>query len=97
MHSYVDLFFSPEAVSPLEIADRIRKHSGLSFVIGPHDLAFEWRTVEEFHETLGKVHQCLKGTGVLYRIETVAEEPAYIEPIPWPPPLARGHATHPGF
>jgi hypothetical protein len=97
MHTYVDLYFAPEGVSPLEIADRVRKAAGLSFIIGPHDLAFEWTTIEQFHELLGKIHAALRGTGVVYRVETVAEEPAFIEPIPWPPPLSRGHATHPGF
>jgi hypothetical protein len=97
MHTYIDLYFAPEGVSPLDIADRVRKASGLSFIIGPHDLAFEWTTIEEFHDILGKIHIALRGTGVVYRVETIAEEPAFIEPIPWPPPLSRGHATHPGF
>jgi hypothetical protein len=97
MHSYIDLYFSPDGVSPLDIADRLRATAGLSFVVGSHDLAFEWDTVEQFRATLSKVHDGLKGTGVLYRVETVAEEPSYVEPIPWPPLLPRSPPTHPGF
>ncbi len=97
MHTFVDLYFSPEGVSPLDIADRVRKASGLSFIVGPHDLVFEWTTVDEFRDILGKIHTALKGTGVLYRVESVAEEPPVVEAMPWPPPLPRSPATHPGF
>jgi len=97
MHSYIDLYFTPESVSPIEIADRVKRVAGLSFIIGPHDLVFEWRTDAEFHERLSGVHAALKGTGVLYRVETIADEPGFVEPVPWPPPLTRGDAIHPGF
>ncbi len=97
MRTYIDLYFSPEAVSPTEIGERIQKASGLSFIRGAHDLIFEWSTIDEFHEILGRVHTALAGTGVLYRVETVTEEPAFVEPIPWAPPLSNGQGTHPAF
>jgi hypothetical protein len=97
MHSYIDLYFSPEGVSPLDVSDRLRAMAGLSFVVGSHDLAFEWDTVDQFRATLGKIHAALKGTGVIYRVETVAEEPAFVDPVPWPPMLPHHPATHPGF
>jgi hypothetical protein len=97
MHSYIDLFFTPESLSPLEISKRVHAHAGLSFIIGPHDLAFEWKTEEEFHALLSKVHDALKGTGVFYRVETIAEDPAFIEPIPWPPPMPRNDPFHPAY
>jgi hypothetical protein len=97
MHSYIDLYFAPDGVSPLEIADRLRMAAGLSFIMGPHDLAFEWTNVEEFREMLARVHAALRGTGVTYRVETVSEEPAFVEPIPWPPPAGSTPASHPGF
>ncbi len=97
MHSYVDLYFSAESLSPLEISKRLKKEAGLSFIIGPHDLAFEWQTEEEFHRRLLQVREALKGTGVLYRVETVRDDPAFIEPIPWPPPLPRNDAIHPAY
>ncbi|HTS33701.1 MAG TPA: hypothetical protein VMI55_07195 [Thermoplasmata archaeon] len=97
MHSYVDLFFAPEGTSPLDVSERLRKHTGLSFIIGPHDLAFEWRTMEEFRDHLAKIHAALQGTGVLYRVETVPDEPAFVDPVPWPPPISRGPTPHPGY
>jgi hypothetical protein len=96
MHSYVDLYFTPDSVSPLEISKRLKKESGLSFIIGPHDLAFEWTTEEQFRQVLEKVHTALKGTGVFYRIETVPEEPAFVDPVPWPA-LPSAERFHPAY
>jgi hypothetical protein len=97
MHSYVDLYFTPETLPPLEISKRLSGVAGLSFIIGPHDLAFEWKTEEEFHSRISKIHTALKGTGVLYRVETVPQEPAFVDPLPWPPPLPRNDAIHPAY
>ena len=97
MHSYVDLYFTPESLAPREIARRLREAAGLAFIIGPHDLAFEWRTEEEFHERIGHVHAALKGTGVFYRIETVSDDPRYVEPVPWPPSLPQRDPIHPAY
>ncbi len=97
MHSYIDLYFTPESLPPLEISKRLRKAADLAFIIGPHDLAFEWQTEEEFHERIGRVHRALKGTGVFYRVETVSDDPRYIEPVPWPPPISRGDPVHPAY
>jgi hypothetical protein len=98
VHTFIDLYFAPESVSPLDLAARIRESTGLEFIIGPHDLAFEWSTVEEFRATLARLHGALKGSGVLYRVETAADEPTYVEPVPWPPPIRdRGPAHHPAY
>jgi len=97
MHSYVDLYFAPEGVSPLEVSERLRQIAGLSFIIGPHDLAFEWKTVEEFREQLQRIHGALRGMGVMYRIETVPDDPGFVEPVPWPPPINRSATQHPGY
>jgi hypothetical protein len=97
MHSYIDLYFTSEGVTPLEISDRVRAAAGLEFIIGPHDITFEWHTVEEFRAKLGKVHAALKGTGVFYRIETVSDEPGFVEPVVWPPLAGPDSRTHPGY
>jgi len=97
MHSYVDLYFTPESVSPLVISDRLRSVAGLSFIIGPHDLVFEWDHEKEFQERISKVHDALKGTGILYRVHTVEDHNGFVEPIPWPPPMPRRDPEHPGF
>jgi hypothetical protein len=98
MHSYIDLYFAPENVSPLDLAERLRARAGLEFIIGSHDLAFDWETVDEFRRTLASVHEALKGTGVLYRVETVHDEPSFVEPMPWPPPIRdKGPVHHPAY
>jgi hypothetical protein len=97
MHSYIDLFFASNGVSPLEISDRIRAMAGLEFIIGPHDIAFEWHTVEQFRTRLAKVHEALQGTGVFYRIETITDEPGFVEPVVWPPPAVQHNTVHPGY
>jgi len=96
MHSYIDLYFAAEGVSPLEISDRVRAAAGLAFIIGPHDIAFEWSTVEEFRDRLSMIHAALHGTGVFYRIETVSDEPSFVDPVVWPP-IVRTGPTHPGY
>ncbi len=97
MHSYIDLYFSANSVSPLEVSDRIRATASMEFIIGPHDIAFEWHTVEEFRTKLAKVHAALKDTGVFYRIETVTDEPGFVEPVVWPPPAMNSNTVHPGY
>jgi hypothetical protein len=99
LRSFVDLYFAPGPVTPLEIAERIRGATGLSFVQGPHDLVFEWSTVEEFRALLAKLHEALRGSGAFYRVETVAEEEGvgFVAPLPWPPTLPRSPPSHPGF
>ena len=95
MRSYIDLYFAPGDVRQLEIADRLRASTGLGFVRGPHDLAFDWSTVAEFRGMLDRVHAALRGTGAFYRVETVDEEPGFGPPVPWP--AAPGPGRHPGF
>ena len=95
MRTYIDLYFAPESASPLDLARRIRERAGLGFIIGPHDLAFDRTTVDEFRSTLARLHDALKGSGALYRVETVPEEPTFVEPVPWPPPLRPGGPAQP--
>ncbi len=96
MHSYVDLYFTPDSESPLEISKRLKSTAGLPFIVGPHDLAFEWTTEEEFRTMLGKIHVALKGTRVFYRVETVTEEGSFVEPVPWPT-LPTTDRLHPAY
>jgi len=97
VHTYIDLYFAPDGVSPLEVADRLRKDAKLSFIVGPHDLVFEWADVEEFRTTLAQVHRALRGTGVTYRVQTALEEPLFVEPATWPPSLQPEPRQHPGY
>src|SRR5208283_4684530 len=71
--------------------------AGLSFIIGPHDLVFDWNFEKEFQERLAKIHEALKGTGILYRVETVSDAPDFAPPIPWPPPMPPPDPQAPPF
>ncbi|HYK93900.1 MAG TPA: hypothetical protein VEY07_07665 [Thermoplasmata archaeon] len=97
MRAYIDLHFSPEGISPLEVGDRLRRLADLSFIVGPHDLVFTWDDVEEFRDRLNRIHAALKGTGVSYRIETVSDELLLGEPVSWPPPLKEEPTPHPAY
>jgi hypothetical protein len=97
VHTYVDLTFTPEGVSPLEVAERLHRTAGLTFIVGPHDIVFEWADVEQFRETLGKIHAALRGSGVTYRVESTVEDPMFEEPTAWPPALHGGPTRHPGY
>lgn len=97
MHTFVDLYFSPDGLSPLQIAERLREHAGLSFIVGSHDLVFEWSSVKQFRDRLQKLHEALQGTEVTYRLESVIDDPTFIEPTPWPPPLPGVARENPGY
>ena len=97
MHTFIDLVFSPDGTSPLEISDRLRSHAHLSFIVGDHDLVFEWTSEEEFRSTLSQIHEALRGTGVTYRVHSTVDTPEYVAPASWPPSLAEAPQPHPGY
>ncbi len=86
MITYVDLFFPSGGPTAADIARRLREEAGLSFLRGPHDLSFRWKTLDEFTTGIEKVHQALSGTGVIYRFVSHEDEPATPDDlIGWPP------------
>jgi hypothetical protein len=97
MHTYVDLYFAPDGTSPLEVAERLRDTAGLSYVVGPHDLHFEWIDVEEFRSMMDRIHAALRGTGVTYKVESAGDDVVFVEPVQWPPPLRTSPPQHPGY
>jgi hypothetical protein len=97
MFSYVDLYFTPEGMDPLEVATRLRHAAKVTFIVGPHDLCFEWKSVEEFRARMGLIHAALLGTGVSYRVESVEEHPAFVEPETWPPAFVQEPPHNPAY
>jgi hypothetical protein len=95
MRSYIDLYFTPGPVPPVEISKRLLRMAGISFIVGSHDLTFEWRTEEEFHARLSKIHAALSGTGVSYRVETIVQEAGAPDPVLWPPAVPRRESARP--
>jgi hypothetical protein len=96
MYTYIDIFFSPDGTNPLDIAERLRSEASLPFIVGPHDILFEWRTVEEFRERMTRIHAALRGTGATYRVQSVEDTPSFVEPASWPPTLVRV-PEHPAY
>jgi hypothetical protein len=97
MRTYVDITFSSDGPSPIDLAERIRETLGLSFIVGSHDLTFEWSTAEEFRGRIEQVHDLLRDTGAYYRVQTAEEEPGRSPIIAWPPALTDGPQRHPAY
>lgn len=97
MRSFVDITFAADGPSPMEIAEEIKRGMGLSFLVGSHDLVFEWRTPEEFRERLEQLHEFLKGTGAFYRVHTAEEEGTVSAAVAWPPALGGEPQLHPAY
>ena len=97
MYSYVDLYFAPDGMTPLEVAERLHRAAEVTYIVGPHDLCFSWRTVDEFRERMQRIHGALRGTGVSYRVESVEEHPAFVEPETWPPAIVSEPRPNPAF
>ncbi|MGA7922553.1 MAG: hypothetical protein WCA77_01060 [Thermoplasmata archaeon] len=97
MRSFVDITFAADGPSPMEIAEDLKRGTGLSFIVGTHDLVFEWRTPEEFRERLEQLHEFLKGTGSYYRVHTAEEEGTGSAAIAWPPALGSEPQLHPAY
>ena len=97
MHTFIDLVFAADGTSPLEVSERLRSHAGLTFIVGDHDLVFEWTTEEEFRTRLGRLHEALRGTGVTYRVHTTVGASGFVPPASWPPSLDDGPQAHPGY
>jgi hypothetical protein len=85
MLTYVDLFFPSTGAYASGIAKTAREKLGLSFLRGPHDLCFQWHQAEEFSQWAERIHEALKGTGALYRFESVKEEEHPLAFEGWPP------------
>jgi hypothetical protein len=97
MRTYIDLYFTSEGPSPIEVADRLRRLVGVRFITGIHDLVFDWEEPEAFRAALQGIHDALRGTGIQYHVETVSGILEGNEPVAWPPPLAPDLGQHPAY
>jgi hypothetical protein len=95
-YAYVNLYFSPAGEDPLSVADRLRRAAGVNFILGSHDLFFDWSDVDEYREKLTRIHVALRGTGATYRVESLEEGPEFVEPAPWPV-IGKSQEEHPGY
>lgn len=97
MMTFVDLTFSPRGLPAGAVLDRLQRISGVSSVMGEHDLLFHWKTAEEFTGRLLAIHEALKGTEATYRIFTVEDSYQSKDPVAWFPSVDPEPADHPAY
>jgi hypothetical protein len=97
MRTYVDITFSSEGRPATSVAERLLDRAGLALITGPHDLCFEWSSVEEFQRCVEAIHAALEGTHATYRLETLDDEDDSPEPVSWPPGLRESPRKNPGY
>ena len=76
MKTYILIWFSAEGENPMLVVQRL---TGLGFkpVIGYYDMEYDHGREVDFDEIMSlsiKVHETLKGSGVLYKLETASIE-----------------------
>jgi hypothetical protein len=86
MLTYVKAYFSTEGPPSYEIAEKVKKETGLSFIRGDQDLVFKWKTDAEYLEMMKKIHFAFAGSKAFLRFATEEEVEGpgpYL--IQWPP------------
>ena len=71
--TYLTLWFRSEGATPTSIAMRLQR-IGFTPVKGKHDFVYDWKRqigLEEIFKLGDKVSKTLKGSKVLYKLETV--------------------------
>ncbi|MFQ6128290.1 MAG: hypothetical protein ACE5QW_05260 [Thermoplasmata archaeon] len=73
MITYLTVTFNSDGAMPSEIVQRLQ---ALGFIptTGNYDFMYEWDrdvSIEEAIDLANQVHHTLKGTNVLYKVETV--------------------------
>lgn len=73
MKTYLIVWFSSEGTIPSEVNSRLLS-MGFEAVRGNYDFVYNWGRRADLNQVLAigdKVNATLKGTGVLYKIETI--------------------------
>ncbi|HQN75524.1 MAG TPA: hypothetical protein PLQ92_02110 [Methanomassiliicoccales archaeon] len=75
MLTYITIMFSSDGRRPSEIFDALH-NMGFQPTIGNYDGVFKWdkkATLDDAIYLADRVHLTLKGTGAIFKLETVAE------------------------
>lgn len=72
MKLFVKIYFSSEGTSPLEII-RMLKEIGFMAVFGQFDFVKEFDSELDYNDTVTKLYNLLKGTSVMFRMNTEIE------------------------
>ncbi|RLF51153.1 MAG: hypothetical protein DRN11_03300 [Thermoplasmata archaeon] len=73
MKTYVTIIFSSEGAKPSEVKNRLLE-LGLKAVRGSYDFVYEWDKEPDIDTLLwfaDKIQEALKGTDVMFSLETV--------------------------
>ncbi|HEC76241.1 MAG TPA: hypothetical protein ENI33_03135 [Thermoplasmatales archaeon] len=73
MKTYVTIIFSSEGAKPSDVKERLLE-LGLKALKGNYDFVYEWNEEPDIDNLLylaDKIHTALKGTEVLFSLETV--------------------------
>jgi hypothetical protein len=97
MITFIDLTFSPRGTPAGVVIDRLQRLSGVSSVMGEHDLLFHWQRPDEFSAQLAAIHEALQGTEATYRIFTVEDSYQSREPPRWFPAVDPEPSDHPAY
>jgi hypothetical protein len=86
MLTYVKVYFSTEGPPSVELAEKVKKETGLSFIRGDKDIVFKWKTDAEFLQMMNKIHSAFAGSKAYLRFftEEEVEGPGPFL-IQWPP------------
>ena len=86
MITYVTVFFSSDGPSPLSLAEKLEDNIGIPFIRGQRDIAFRWKTLDEFKMYMNKIYDTFKDSHVFLKFETVeeVEKPVHLL-AQWPP------------
>ncbi len=93
MLTYVKIYFSTEGPSPISIAEKFSKETGLSFVRGEQDIVFEWKTSEEYRAMMEKIYQALQGSKAVLKYESVEDDTGPVHLLAQWPPFGRPRPT----
>lgn len=80
MKTFIDVTFNSEGKAPALVV-KLLSDLGFTPIGGEHDFIFEWKTEDEYRETIKKVHIVLKGSNVSYRIKTLEDREEYKEMV----------------
>ena len=73
MKTYLTLWFNSEGAEPTVVVQKLQS-MGYKPMKGHYDHVYDWKrdaTLEEVLQLFNNVHQTLKGSKVLYKIETL--------------------------
>lgn len=73
MKTYLTVWFSSDGAPPTEVVERILA-MGFKPIKGHYDHVYDWRrepSLEEVLQLANKLHETLRGTKVIYKLETI--------------------------